>query len=225
VLIGIDEAGRGPVLGPMVLAVVVIAPEAEDEFKALGIKDSKKYGSGKKGHERRARARDLIMEKAACYAIEIVYPSVIDQWVHDRSLNALERHIAEKLLRGVDATQGDLIVADGEGLFGPLRAFWPSLSAEDKADTNHVSVAAASVLAKTERDARMAEISAKYEREGYPPLRGGGYVNEWSIRFMEDYAEKHGGELPPEARKSWKWQRTRAEALPGGDILDLFGSD
>jgi len=220
-LIGIDEAGRGPVLGPMVLGICVIAPEKVIEFKELGITDSKKFGSGAKGHAKRAALRDKIIGLSDTWAVEIAEPEKVDDWVERRSLNELERHMAEKLLRAVGAGPGDFIVCDGEGLFGPLRAFWPGLRAENKADVHYVSVAAASILAKWRRDHEMLKMSQKYEAEGYPPLKGGGYVNAGAIKFMEDYMEANG-ELPPEARKSWKWQRTRGTALPGGNILDLF---
>jgi ribonuclease HII len=65
----------------------------------------------------------------------------------------------------------------------------------------HVSVAAASILAKDARDAAFARIAAHYESE-FGPVTGGGYINAATYRFIDAYRERYG-ELPPEARKSW----------------------
>lgn len=221
-LIGIDEAGRGPILGPMVLAAVAIDPSREAELWNLGVQDSKKFGSGWKGHNRRTQIRHSILQLCAKHAVEVVEPETVDEWVNGRGLNALEREVAGRLLEAVGATESDSIVADGVGLFGPMRASWPSLRAEDKADARHVAVAAASVLAKWERDHRMGLIVAKYEKQGFDPIRGGGYVNAGSIAFLEAY-EARNGELPPEMRKSWHWKRTKPFEDKG--ILAFFDSD
>jgi ribonuclease HII len=64
-------------------------------------------------------------------------------------------------------------------------------------------VAAASVIAKVERDNLVAAMAARYFAE-FGPLRGGGYVNDGTRTFVRAYVATYGV-LPPEARRSWPW--------------------
>jgi ribonuclease HII len=217
-LIGIDEAGRGPVLGPMVMAVVAITLEQEAELRGFGIQDSKKYGSGKKAKMARLGARPAIQARSEFKVLSIP-PVEIDKWVERGQLDELERQGALRLLAAIGATPDDRIVCDGEPIFGRLSIQWPNLVAENKADANHVCVSAASVLAKVARDIAMDEIIGRYESE-FGKIIGGGYVNAHTRKFLDAYMEKHG-ELPPETRKSWKWRPTPPPA-PQPDITELL---
>lgn len=204
-LVGIDEAGRGPVLGPLVMAVVVLLPEHERDLAAAGVRDSKTFGSGPKAMKVRKDLNTII--KGACVAWEIVSfdADVVDSYVERGGLDDLEREGVEKLLERVGVQHDDRVVCDGEPIFGRLTRRWPNLLAENRADAHHVSVAAASVIAKTRRDEAMDEILRRYEPE-FGRIAGGGYVNDGTRRFLEAYEARHGS-LPPEARKSWRWRR------------------
>jgi len=217
--IGIDEAGRGPVLGPLVMAAVALTYEQEAELKRLGIQDSKKYGSGKRAKAARIAARPAVLSRCE-HRIVVFEPEEIDRYANQGRLDDLEREGAARLLEEIGATSVDHIVCDGAPIFGCLsETRWPNLVAENKADVNHVSVSAASILAKVRRDELMDAICRKYLDE-FGQITGGGYVNEGSRRFLLTYEEKHG-ELPPECRKSWRW-RPKPAHVEGPDIADLL---
>lgn len=217
-LIGIDEAGRGPVLGPLVMAAVAITPEQEAELKEFGIQDSKKYGSGKKAKQAREAAWPLVRDRSTS-AIIVYRPDEIDEFVKEGRLDDLERKGALKLLEMLKATSEDDIFCDGEPIFGRLRAQWGNLRAENKADEKYICVSAASIDAKVMRDHMMEDICQKYEPE-FGKIAGGGYVNKGTRAFLMAYEEKYG-DLPPECRKSWTW-REKPKVVEGPNILDLL---
>ena len=93
------------------------------------------------------------------------------------------------------------VICDGARMFAPLRSCFPRLRAVDDGESAHVAVAAASIVAKDARDRAFAVIAERYE-EQFGPVRGGGYLNAATRRFLEAYEARHG-RLPPEARRSW----------------------
>jgi ribonuclease HII len=223
-LIGIDEAGRGPVIGPMVMAVIVISLDCERKFLEFGVRDSKLFGSGVKAHPARLAMRVLIEEHCITSKVLEIEPDVIDAHVSRGRLDDLEREGALQLLKDVGATSEDRIVCDGEPIFGCLTEQWPNLLAENRADARHASVAAASILAKTRRDERMEVILRSYEPE-FGRIGGGGYVNEPTRRFLEAYEASHGC-LPSEVRQSWTWRRPVAPVVrEQPDISSFFLED
>jgi len=70
-VLGIDEAGRGPALGAMVLAAVALAPQASRRLSRAGVADSKSFGAGPDAHEARVEMMHRIRESAAFIAIEV----------------------------------------------------------------------------------------------------------------------------------------------------------
>jgi ribonuclease HII len=201
-VLGMDEAGRGPGIGPMVLAAVAIDVDAESLLAEAGVRDSKGFGSNAAGRQARARLAALIREQAAWCAVEICEVSDVDAYVARSELNLLERERAEKLIRQAPAC--GRIIADGRALFAPLVARYPHLQAVDRAESVHTAVAAASICAKALRDELFQAIARRYEPE-FGVLRGGGYVNPPTLAFVAEYVRRRG-ELPPEARKSWPWR-------------------
>ncbi len=202
IVLGIDEAGRGPGIGPMVLAAVAVEPESLDVLQEAGIRDSKAFGSNAAGREMRARLDQLIRERAAWVSVEVCDVPVIDAYVARGALNQLERERAALLIQRAPACER--IIADGQKLFAPLGRHFPHLEAHDRAETVHLAVAAASICAKVLRD-RLFEAIAERYRSDFGALRGGGYVNAATCAFIAAYVGKHGC-LPPEARQSWPWQ-------------------
>ncbi|MBX7079901.1 MAG: hypothetical protein K1X88_11975 [Nannocystaceae bacterium] len=198
---GVDEAGRGPILGPMVLGVVVLLPKQAASLRRAGVVDSKHFGAGEQACSMRAELAQAIVAQASAHAIRVVEVDEIDHYTWRGQLNALERRVAAEMLRELGVGQGDRIVCDGATLFSPLRALFPGLEAKDHGESVHTAVAAASILAKDARDRAFAEIAARYEPE-FGPIAGGGYINPATRRFLDAYQARHG-RLPPEARKSW----------------------
>ena len=198
---GADEAGRGPILGPLVIAVVGLDRGASISLAKRGVCDSKGFGAGEAAREQRAELAAIIRERAPLHAVRVVEVEVVDRYTYRGMLNALEREVVRDLLVELGATADDRIVCDGANMFAPLQKFFPQLEAVNKGEAEHVAVAAASILAKDARDQAFASIAARYEPE-FGPLRGGGYLNAATRAFLDAYQAKHG-ELPPEARKSW----------------------
>lgn len=208
-ILGIDEAGRGPILGPMVLAGVLLTPRQAGTLTRAGVADSKRF-SGPRAHEARSALVPVIRRVATAVCIRVVSVQEIDRYTAEGQLNALERAHAEVIIRrlGNGATR---ILCDGERLFAPLRAHHPRLEAVDRAESCHAAVAAASLLAKVRRDELFHCIADRYRRE-FGELPGGGYVNAHTRRFLDAYRTRYG-DLPPEARRSWQARGVQLELL------------
>ncbi len=201
-VLGIDEAGRGPGLGPLVLAAVALDADAERVLAQAGVRDSKGFGSTSAGRQARAELATLIREHAPWCAVEVCEVPEVDAYVARSQLNLLERERAEMLIGRAPACAR--IIADGRVLFAPLVVRYPHLEAVDRAESAHTAVAAASICAKVLRDELFETIASRYEPE-FGALRGGGYVNPATLAFVAEYVRRHG-QLPPEARKSWPWR-------------------
>ncbi|MFC7153862.1 ribonuclease HII [Halomarina halobia] len=194
---GADEAGKGPVLGPMVAACVV-APEA-----ALpdGIDDSKRLAPVR----REALAASLRAHPDVTLGVARIPVARIDAPGTDMNSLTVAAHaeaIADAGVPGrglsgfVDA--GDVDAARfGRRVAAALDA--PvEVRPEHRADETYPHVAAASVVAKVERDARVARIAEEYGEVG------SGYPSDPTTRaFLREYVREHGA-LPACARSSWK---------------------
>ena len=210
---GADEAGRGPILGPMAIAVVAVDAFGTRRLNRLGVSDSKDFGSDDDGRARRAELAAQIKEVVLHWQVRIVSVDEIDSYTFRGLLNALERRHVHEMLTALGADRGDRVICDGAKLFSQLCAHFPRLRAVDHGESAHVSVAAASILAKDERDRAFAQIAERYAPE-FGPVSGGGYCNKATYRFLDAYRDRYG-ELPPEARKSWGAEKRDAN-------LELF---
>ncbi len=199
-ILGIDEAGRGPVLGPLVLCGVAATPAQREFLNSLDLRDSKRYGSNPRGRQRRARLAEKIRDTATV-AVEVAEAEAIDAWSLHGNLNELERDLARRIIETLGRPSA--IVADGQRLFAPLRDLYPHLEARDRADATEVLVSAASIVAKVERDRRVEALFAD-EASGLGPVAGGGYPNAATERFLRAYVAKHA-HLPREVRQSFAW--------------------
>lgn len=218
-MIGVDEAGRGPILGPMALAVVAVDDQAVAALTRLGVQDSKRFGSGARAQALRGELAAAIQEIVLEDRCVLVTVPAIDARTLRGELNHLEREVALDLLGSIDAAADDRIICDGARLFAPLRRRYAGLEAVDRGEAAHVAVAAASILAKHARDQAFAAIAARYEGE-FGALAGGGYLNPPTRRFLDAYVARYG-ELPPEARRSWGAPKTKDEAPASGAQLSL----
>jgi ribonuclease HII len=96
---GVDEAGRGPILGPMAIGVVALDRRNATALERAGVVDSKDFGAGPDACSLRAELAALIERKAAAFAVRLVDVEEIDHYTYRGQLNALERRVASELLR------------------------------------------------------------------------------------------------------------------------------
>jgi ribonuclease HII len=208
--LGIDEAGRGPVLGPLVMAGVCVRSKAAGILSRVGVLDSKSFGAGDEAHARRSALEKKVRALAESVVVRVIDVDEIDRRVRLRELNVLEReHASEIIGRSAPAKR---IIADGKRMFAALAGKFANLEARDRAEEHHVAVAAASICAKVRRDELFRCIARRYEPE-FGPIGGWGYENPPTHAFLRAYFERHG-RLPPEARRSWSW--AMADYLPPG---------
>jgi len=204
-ILGIDEAGRGPVIGPLVMCGVWVTRSRQHKLTEIGVRDSKSFGSSERARQRRKQIANHIRTLASSVVLICVDANAVDRRVRLGELNLLEQELAETIITaGPPARQ---IIADGARLFSPLKAAHSHLRAIDKADISAPAVAAASIFAKVERDQRVEEIMAQFETD-FGPIQGGGYVNKNTEQFLRAYFERHR-QLPPGVRKSWDWSVLR----------------
>jgi len=208
--LGIDEAGRGPVLGPLVMAGVVVRTRAAATLTRAGVLDSKVFGAGDEAHERRSELAERVRRVAESIVIRVIDVDEIDLRVRLHELNVLEReHAAWIIERSAPVRR---IICDGARMFRQLAVRFPHLIARDQAESHHVAVAAASIVAKVRRDELFRCIARRYQPE-FGTIAGGGYENTGTHAFLRAYVSRYG-RLPPEARRSWSWEN--ADYLPAG---------
>lgn len=202
--LGVDDAGRGPVIGPMVLAGCLINEETEREFRKLGVKDSKQLTN-----KRREFLAEIIREKAEAFEIIIIHPEEIDgKNIEGVKLNEVEAFACARIINKINKGFGKIkVVLDCPSTnitkwtdFLKTKISNLSnleISCEHKADRNHVAVSAASILAKSTREKEMSGLRKKYGDE-----IGSGYCSDpLTAKFLEKNLRKyhHYGIF----RKSW----------------------
>jgi ribonuclease HII len=197
--LGIDEAGRGPAVGPMVMAAVALDSRDAAALTRKGLRDSKAYGAGEEAHQLRTELAAEIRKRAKFVMTIEIEHSEIDDRVSRNELNVLERETAIKMIS--HAPECDKIIADGKRMFSALCLRYSQFVSVDHAEDHHAAVAAASVVAKVIRDDRFNAIRLRYEPE-LGPIAGGGYANAATRKWLRAYVERYG-RLPDETRKSW----------------------
>lgn len=167
IIAGIDEAGRGPLAGPVVAAAVIF----ENETIIEGINDSKKLSACK-----REELFEKIITKSLCYSIGIVDEKQIDEInILNAALKAM-KNAADKL-----TVKPDLILIDGNKSFKseiPVKTIV-------KGDAKSFSIAAASILAKVTRDRIMKEASENHPE--YLWHKNKGYGTKQHIEAIHNF--------------------------------------
>lgn len=152
---GVDEAGRGPIAGPVVAAAVVLP----HDFEPSGIQDSKKLTP-----KQRKQAFAKITDQAIAYAVGVVEPHVIDE------INILQASFLamRRALEGLKINY-DFVLVDGNMEI-------PHVTARQMAivdgDALSISIAAASIIAKFTRDQIMSELAERYPGYGFEKHKG-----------------------------------------------------
>lgn len=199
---GVDEAGRGPMIGPLVVCGVLFDNEAIPDLKRLGVRDSKALTP-----KRRSELAVSVQKIAKKVEIRSVTAEEIDR-LRGRgvTLNEIEVQQFVSVLKELSPKVAYLDAADVKAdRFGQvigersgLLALGCRLVSEHKADSKYPVVSAASIVAKEEREAIISDLHKRYGDfgSGYPS-------DPKSVSFVRNLAEE-GLEIPSIIRKSWE---------------------
>jgi len=197
---GIDEAGRGPVIGPMVIAGIVISDTKLELLEDLGVKDSKQLT-----FEERESLYNKIIKIVDRYLVKIIPPQKIDEYVFRNKLNILE---LETMVNIINDLQPNVVYIDSpskntkkvvEYIYSKINNKNIKILAENRADSKYSIVSAASIVAKVIRDREIQKIK---ELTGID--FGSGYPSDPKTR---EAIKKYYRELQDYIRKSWKTVR------------------
>lgn len=209
VLVGIDEAGRGPVFGPLVVAGV--SGDNQEAFRALGVRDSKLLAA--------ARRRELVPEicRVATKVVTVVVSADdIDgrRTAGEENLNEIEVVAFGRIAKRLAGDELFLDAADVNAeRFGKLvaakvgrRSPYTRIVSEHRGDLTYPIVSAASIIAKVRRDREVRRLARPLEKELGLPF-GSGYSHDETTRaFLEQYRRTFG-KFPAGTR--WSWDTVR----------------
>lgn len=176
---GVDEAGRGPLAGPVVTAVVILPPNTPE---LIGLDDSKSISKVK-----REQLADTIKKVAINYAIHIQPASAIDEL----NIYAATRESMERAVNNL-ATKPDFVIVDAMA----LKINSPTESVV-KADAQSLVVAAASILAKTTRDLIMEQLHEQFPAYHFAQNAGYGTAEHLAALQSMGPCEHHRKSFEP----------------------------
>jgi ribonuclease HII len=201
---GIDEAGRGPVIGPMVMAAAVFDEAGKRKLKDLGVRDSKKVAES-----RRNSLEGEIQKTAVEWRLKKLSPAQIDRMRRDASLNVIEAKMAAELILSLAAVPNKVFIDSPDNIpedftekvVSFINQAHPEykvqqIVSENKADDKYVEVGAASILAKVERDRIIENLKSELGEfgSGYPS-------DPVTSQFVRKMVRE--GELSHHVRRSW----------------------
>jgi ribonuclease HII len=199
-ILGIDEAGRGPVIGSMFIGGFMVDEKDLDKVEELGVKDSKKLSDMK-----RENLRSKLEQHGEVFLKEFTADD-IDDLREVMSLNEIELKGFADLIDEArpDKVFMDLPEPDGNRFIGKVKDLLDidgekiDFVAEHGADDEYPVVSAASIVAKSARESHVEELQRKYGydfKSGYPH-------DAPTINFLEKFLDEKG-RLPQETRLSW----------------------
>lgn len=207
IVAGVDEAGRGSVLGPLVVAGIKIKSSKVKHLLALGVTDSKKLMP-----KERERLYKEIMKIADDHYIHVLKPADIDRSVAVKALNSLEAAAMSTVINRLRPKVAYVDSCDvnpvrfRETIASTLKCK-ARVDSRHHADSENVVVSAASILAKVRRDREIAKLRRKMGNigSGYPS-------DKKTMRYIHKWIHKHKM-APNFARSSWK---------PVRQMLDVY---
>ncbi|MBI5459272.1 ribonuclease HII [Methanobacterium sp.] len=194
-IIGIDEAGRGSVLGPLVVSGVAVEEDRVKYLERLGLKDSKKISPKK-----RIVLSRKIKRIAECHTVHITAHDIDTLRSRDVNLNEIEKIAINRIISESNPSTCfiDSMDVKPERLTSELETMHSEVRvvAEHKADDRYPIVSAASIIAKVERDRAIQDIRKTYENVG------SGYPSDpKTIEFLKTISPVE--DLPDFVRSSW----------------------
>jgi ribonuclease HII len=214
-ILGIDDAGRGPIIGPMVMAGVLIDEKDESRLKFLGVRDSKQLTQNR----REVLAKEI--EKIAIsYHVVLIHPYEIDgRGTAGLNLNKIEAVKAALIINNLNKTSERIkVVIDCPSTNikkweNYLKGYVDRIDnldffVEHKADVNHVACSAASILAKCAREEEVEKIKEKIGKDF-----GSGYPSDPATKkFIEEYSKEHKKDgIFRETWATWQNHKTKKE--------------
>jgi ribonuclease HII len=200
---GVDEAGRGCVLGPMVMGVCVIDKSRQVFFKEIGCKDSKLLTPKK-----REELAEIIKKEAIEYKIIVVPAEELNVLMSHFSLNEIEAQKISEMIFSLKTELSEIVIDSPDTVpekfknriqddlkrkgYKDIKKL--KIVSEHKADVNHVSVSCASILAKVMRDKLIHELIGDISGYSSDPK---------TIEYLKAYILKNK-ELPTFARVHWE---------------------
>ena len=213
---GVDEAGRGSIIGPLVIAGISIRQDRLMDLHHVGVRDSKMLTA-----KARASLFAIISEMVDSLCIYKIDCSVIDENVFSKGLNKLE---AETMAYVIDNLKADMVYVDScdtnprrykHHIESRLITSKSKLYSMHHADSLNIVVSAASIIAKIVRDGEIQEIRKTHCNigSGYPS-------DEKTMRFIRNWVSEYKC-APRFARKSWRPLRDMLEEVSNYKITQF----
>lgn len=209
IIAGVDEAGRGPVLGPLVMAALSIEESELKKLEWLGVKDSKLLSS-----EVREELFPRIHEIIKDFRIEVIEPDAIDLSLQEANtnLNWLEADTSSRMIS--ELAPDEAIVDCPSPNIPAYKEYFMNKMAprvreninlimEHKADANYLIVAAASIVAKVIRDRYIDRMKLELGVDF-----GSGYMSD---PLTQDFLDKYHDKYPHLFRKKWQSYKDAVE--------------
>lgn len=199
---GVDDAGRGSTVGPLVIAGVLLDKKNLPRLTRLGVRDSKQLSPGK-----RERLAEEIEKIALKHHVIKLSPAQIDKVVETgKRLHKLNWLEAQTMAKVISTLQPDVAYVDAADVLADRfrtdivenLEFKVQIISEHKADVTYPIVSAASIIAKVKRDQAISEL-----RDAYGDFGCGYATDPKTLQFLENLISELGS-YPDFVRKSWK---------------------
>lgn len=193
---GVDDAGRGSVLGPLVIAGISIEKNKIKHLVKIGVKDSKQLSP-----QSREKLYEQILLIVDGYYVAKISPRIIDKSVNKNLLNQLEANYMAKVIKKLEAGASYVDSCDVNpkrfGLYISNIAKTGKIISSHHADRKYPVVSAASIIAKVSRDREIEKLRKNHDLgSGYPS-------DSKTMGFIKNWISQNGG-VPIFVRKSWK---------------------
>ncbi|MDE1728220.1 MAG: ribonuclease HII [Thaumarchaeota archaeon] len=193
---GVDDAGRGSVLGPLVISGISIEQKNIKQLVKIGVKDSKQLSP-----QSREKLYGQILSIVEGYHVAKISPKTIDKSVSKNLLNKLEADYMAKVIKKLEADSSYVDSCDVNpkrfGLYISNITKTGKIISSHHADRKYPVVSAASIIAKVNRDRAIEKLRKSHDL-------GSGYPSDpKTMWFIKEWISKNGN-VPEFVRKSWK---------------------